>query len=62
MRTCVLQDKAVAAERGITPESQEKSIGATFYAVWDISTVEASQQWAERVRSIVYVQEVIAGL
>lgn len=60
--TCVLQHKSIAAEGCVAAESQKQGVGAAFDAVWNICTVETAQQGAERVWTIVDVQEIIAGL
>lgn len=57
--TCVLQHKTIAAERGITTESQEERVGATFNPVRNICAVETTEQGTERVWSIIDVQEII---
>ncbi len=58
--TSVLQDKSIAAERGITAEGQEERVGAALNALRDVHAVKAAQQRAERIRPIVDMQEVVA--
>ena len=61
-RTCVLQDKAIATERGVATEGEEKGVVAALDPLGDVSPVEAAQQGAEGVWSVVDVEEVITGL
>lgn len=55
MHTCVLQHKAIAAERSITAESQKQCVGAALDAIWNVCTVETTQQGAEGIWPIVDV-------
>lgn len=60
--TCVLQNKSIAAQGGITAESQEEIVGAALDAIWNVGAVETAQQRAKGVWPIVDMQEVITGL
>lgn len=60
--TCVLQNEAVAAERRVAAEGEEERVGTALDAVGDVSTVETPQQRVEGVRTVIDMEEVIAGL
>ena len=60
--TCVLQHKTVAAEGGVAAEGEEELVGAALDTVGDVGAVETSQQGAQRVRTVINVEEVITRL
>lgn len=60
--TCVVDDKARVADRGIAAEGEEEAVAAALDAAWQLGAIEASYQRAERVPSVVDMKEVVAGL
>lgn len=60
--TCVVDDEARVAHRGIAAEGEEEAVAAALDAAWQLGAIEASYQRAERVPSVVDMKEVVAGL
>lgn len=60
--TCVVDDEARVADRGIAAEGEEEAVAAALDAAWQLGAIEASYQRAERVPSVVDMKEVVAGL
>lgn len=60
--TCVVDDEAGIAHRCVTAEGQEEAVAAALDAAWELGAIEASYERAERVPSVVDMEEVIARL
>lgn len=60
--TCVVDDEASIAHRGVAAEGEEEAVAAALNAAWELGAIEASYEGAERVRSVVDMEEVIARL
>lgn len=60
--TCVVDDEAGTAHGCVTAEGEEEAVAATLDAAWELGAIEASYERAERVPSIVDMEEVIARL
>lgn len=60
--TCVVDGEAYTAHGCITAEGQEEAVAAAFNAAGKLRAIEASYERAERVLSVVDMEEVIARL
>ena len=60
--TCVVDDKAGVAHWSIAAEGEEETVAAAFDAAGKLGAVEASYEGAERVPSVVDMEEVVARL
>lgn len=60
--TCVVDDEASIAHRCVAAEGKEQAIAAALDAARELGAIEASYERAERVPSVVDMEEVIARL